>query len=181
MNQTTKLFGMVIMLGLSLAFLTPVQAQMIADITQDVQTEFGVYQPNLVTVTPDAETYQVATDFSNVINFGEFKFTDAELALLAKNYFVVNARRDTSGSGYKEIYDIYNECREQNTPIFVTTDAMLHTFHLIYDYILKTVELKKFIADLDELTAALLNEAKVQYQAANDSLVKKLPGGTWPI
>ncbi|MBN1350353.1 DUF3160 domain-containing protein [candidate division KSB1 bacterium] len=150
----------------------PAQGQMIAEITGDIQTEFGLYQPMLITVVPDAEPYQIAPDFSNIQNFNDFRFSDSEKQLLLQNHFIVNARRDTLGTGYKEIYDIYNECREYNIPIFVTTDALLHTFHLIYDYVLKTVECKKFIADLNALTAALLQTAEAQYEAATDSSVK---------
>ncbi|MDZ7262307.1 MAG: DUF3160 domain-containing protein, partial [candidate division KSB1 bacterium] len=149
------------------------QAQMIADITQDVRTEFGVYHPYLVTITPNAEPYTVAPDFSNVVNFSDFNFTEVEKSLLAQNYFVVSPRREKGGTGYKEIYDIYNECREQDIPIFVTTDALLHTFHLLYDYVLKTVELKLLVADLNHLNKALLTIAEEQYQVATDSTVKE--------
>ncbi|MFQ6091903.1 MAG: DUF3160 domain-containing protein [bacterium] len=145
--------------------------QMIADITEDVETEFGTYHPYLVTIIPEAEPYTVAPDFSNVVNFTDFTFSAVEESLLAANYFVVSPGRDEGGTGYKEIYDIYNECREKSIPIFVTTDAMLHTFHLCFDKILKTIEEKKLFDDLHNLLSALFEETENQYAAASDSTV----------
>jgi hypothetical protein len=145
---------------------------MIADITEDVETEFGTYHPYLVEIVPDAEQYTVEPDFSNVVNFSEFDFNDTEKSLLASNYFVVSPVRDEGGTGYREIYDIYNECREHSVPIFVTTDAMLHTFHLCFDKILKTIEQQKLFGDLHAMLLTLFDETMDQYEAAQDSTVR---------
>ncbi|MDZ7261245.1 MAG: DUF3160 domain-containing protein [candidate division KSB1 bacterium] len=172
MKRTLPMASLII-LALHLIFSGTLQAQMIADIQQDVPTEFGVYHPYLVTITPNAAPYTVAPDFSNVVNFSDFHFTEAEKSLLAQNYFVVSPRRETGGTGYREIYDIYNECRELGIPIFVTTDAMLHTFHLCFDNILKICEEQKFFADLNNLLLALLDETQNQYAATSDSSVRQ--------
>ncbi len=57
--------------------------------------------------------------------------------LLRQNGFVV-----TPGDK-DEIYDVYAECKEYNQPIFVTTDAVLHTSHIFFDYILRILEIEK--------------------------------------
>ncbi|MCI0515946.1 DUF3160 domain-containing protein [candidate division KSB1 bacterium] len=147
------------------------QSPMIADITQPVTTEFGVYQPYLVDVTPNLAPDRVAPDFSNVINFKDFAFTPAELVLLAQNHFVVSPRREDGATGYREIYDIYNECRELDLPIFVTTDAMLHTFHLCFDKILKICETRQFFGDLNQLLTEFLNKTGQQIQSATNPQV----------
>ncbi|UCE17332.1 MAG: DUF3160 domain-containing protein [Gemmatimonadota bacterium] len=146
--------------------------QMIADITEDVETEFGTYHPYLVEIVPDAAQYTVEPDFSNVVNFSDFGFTEAEESLLASHYFVVSPVRDIGGTGYKEIYDIYNECREFGIPIFVTTDAVLHTYHLCFDKILKTIEQQKLFGDLHDMLLSLFDETVAQYEAAQDSSVR---------
>ena len=156
------LFGLFVSLG---------QSQMIADITEDVETEFGTYHPYVVEIVPDAEQYTVEADFSNVVNFSDFRFTEAEENLLAANYFVVSPVRDKGGTGYKEIYDIYNECREEGIPIFVTTDAMLHTYHLCFDKILKTIEQQKLFGDLHDMLLSLFYETVAQYETAQNSTV----------
>jgi len=109
----------------------PLSAQMIAEITGPVETEFGTYIPQPSQILPAAEPYTVAPDLSNVVNAGDFSFDVAERGLLARNHFFVTPKRSGPNSGYKEMYDLYNEAREQNIPIFVTTDALLHSFHLV--------------------------------------------------
>ena len=145
---------------------------MIANITEDVETEFGTYRPCFVEMVPNAEPYIVEPDFSNVANISDFTFSTIEENLLAANYFVVSPGRGERGTGYKEIYDIYNECRENGVPIFVTTDAMLHTFHLCFDKILKTIEEQKLFSDLQNLLTALFEETQIQYDAATETDVK---------
>ncbi len=164
-------FGLLLLFGL--LWLGSSSGQMIADITQDVHTEFGVYHPYLVEVEPSVEPYTIDPDFGNVVNYGDFSFTEVEDSLLLANGFVVSPGRDFSGSGYMEIYDIYNECRERGIPIFVTTDALLHTYHRLYDYILRKVELKRFFADLDGLNRAMLARAEAQYYSATYPTVRE--------
>ena len=171
MSRHLRLFLGVSYLLLGLVCFTHSSAQMIADITEDVETEFGMYHPYIVEIVPDAEQYTVEADFSNVVNFSDFRFTQAEENLLASNYFVVSPVRDKGGTGYKEIYDIYNECREEGIPIFVTTDAMLHTFHLCFDKILKTIEQQKLFGDLHDMLLSLFDETVAQYETAQDSTV----------
>lgn len=177
MNTLKKIRSILLALIISISLAFPIHSQnnMIADITEDVTTEFGVYHPHLVTVTPEAIQYDLKPDFSNVVNFHEFDFTDKEKELLLQNKFFVSPKRNTdNSSGYKEIYDIYNECRELGIPIFVTTDAVLHTFHLCFDRILRTVELEKFFMDLEGLLAALFDQTVQQYDAATDSLIRRI-------
>ncbi len=154
--------------------MTPLAAQedMIASITVPVTTEFGTYVPVPVEVIPGLPEYTLEDDFSNVVNFSDFDFTESELALLRQNYFVVSPRRYGEATGYKEMYDIYNECRELGIPIFVTSDALLHTFHLCFDFILKSCEEKRFIGDLASLLDALLSEATADLQAATTALAR---------
>lgn len=158
----------------SVLFVLPLHAQMLADITSDVETEFGTYRPYLVEVAPSLEPYTVEPDFSNVVNYGTFAFSAAEQALLVQNGFVARFQPNRQqGTGYKQIFDIYYECRDYEIPIFVTTDALLHTFHILYDYTLRIMEMEQFIPDLDSLTTALVAKARQHYETISDSTLKQ--------
>ena len=50
-------------------------------------------------------------------------------------------------------------------PIFVSSDSLLHSYHLIFDKVLRTSERQYFIPLLHELNAAMLAETDAQYQA----------------
>ena len=132
---------------------------MIADIHQDVQTDFAVYRPVPVDVTPAVSPFAVEPDFSNIPNFDSqrWNFTETDLALLAANHFVAKHSR------FEQIYDTYNECTWDGTPIFVTTDAVLHIYHVLFDQILMDAEVRVFTENLDNLLQALIDETTFVY------------------
>jgi len=143
------------------------QSQMIADITTDIETEFGTYHPYLVKITHQAAQYTVAPDFSNVVNYNNFGFSEADRDILKENGFVVKP------SYYCQIYHIYNYCYDVDIPVFVTTDAVLHAYHIPYDYILRMLEVRQFADDLDNLNREMLSVAQNRFESAQESTVKE--------
>lgn len=65
-----------------------------------------------------------------------------------------------------QIYLIYQEAKDRKIPAFVTTDAMLHTFHILYDYSLRVAELEHFVGELKALDLAMLAASQKQYEQA---------------
>ena len=49
-------------------------------------------------------------------------------------------------------------------PIFITTDAVLHVSHILFDYNLGIAEIYRFVKDLDNLTDAMLEISTNQYK-----------------
>jgi len=62
----------------------------------------------------------------------------------------------------EQIYSIYQGAAARGEPVFVTTDALLHTFHILYDYTLRTAEIEHFVIDLQKLDRAMLKMAQAQ-------------------
>lgn len=76
--------------------------------------------------------------------------------------------------GYEdEIDDIYLKCKKSNQPIFITTDAILHTTHILFDYLLRILEIEKLYDKVVELTDKMLDLSIAQYNEAKDSEVKE--------
>ncbi len=163
----------ILLMLLTLSIFCYAQESMIADITESVETEFGTYIPYLIEIEPDAAQYEIESDFSNVVNFTDFNFTEAQKAKLLQNHFVVVPGRDSGPTGYKEIYDIYNEAREKDIPQFITTDAVLHTYHKLYDKILMTAEEDFFIQFLTQMDSIILKEALNYYNNSSEDFVKE--------
>ena len=141
-------------------------AEPLATITGDVVTDFGIYKPVLVDVIPVVRPYSINEDFSNVTNFNDFELSEEAKALLRASGFACTASR------YRQLYDIYNECESREIPAFVTTDACLHTYHILYDYMLRILEVRYFFDDLVNLTLAMIDASKTQYGTAADSSVQ---------
>ena len=72
-----------------------------------------------------------------------------------------------------EIYDVYSMAKKRNQHIFVTTDAVLHTCHIFFDYLLRILEIEKLYGRVEELTDRMIELSQEQYKIANDEDVKE--------
>jgi len=98
---------------------------------------------------------------------GNYQFSEKAKQLLGKNGFVVTP-------GYKdEMYNIYTECKKINDPIFVTTDAVLHTSHIFFDYLLRVLEIENLYDTAVALTDKMIDLSTQQYNKAKDPEVKE--------
>lgn len=155
------IFGIAILL-----LIFPFQANSMPRIISNIETEFGNYIPYISDVNPAVKPYIIDPNLSNISNLDAFQFTETEKKLLVKNGFVARP------SNFKQVYDIYNYCQKHNIPIFVTTDSLLHVYHILYDYTLRIIESREFFDDLGNLNAVMLKQAISQYESANTSLAK---------
>ena len=80
----------------------------------------------------------------------KFKLTTSERSLIEQNGFMVSERlsRTSFGDALEEIYD-------NDLPVFVSVDAILHAVHRSYDLILMDVEQSTLIKKLDTLLTDL--------------------------
>lgn len=88
--------------------------------------------------------------------------------LLEKNGFAVVPSRE-----FNDIGEFYEHCKINNIPIFVTTDAILHTSHILFDYMLRIAEIEKLGADLSVLTQTMVDTSLRHYEQAQDPKVKE--------
>lgn len=126
-----------------------------------IQTEpsvFANYYEVPVTLKPSIEAYRVADDLSNITNKERFRFSDEAQKLLIQNGFVVVP------SGMREFFSIYEINRYDFIPNFITTDAMLHNYHLYFSHLLRTLEKDTLRGELTSLTESMLAKSQVQYQ-----------------
>jgi hypothetical protein len=90
-----------------------------------------------------------------------------EQAILARQGMVA---RTTDAD---QMYDIYNAAADKKLPILVTTDPMLHVFHILYDYSLRTAELDHFYPAMERVLGSLLDYELAQYAQARDPVAKQ--------
>jgi hypothetical protein len=103
----------------------------------------------------------------DISNMQQFHLSDEATELLKENGFVVTP------AYYKEISDVYLECKDTNQPIFITTDAVLHTGHIFFDYLLRILEVEKLYLSAVELTDRMLEYSIKQYNEADSEEVKE--------
>ncbi len=121
------------------------------------------YQEFPVNEQPCLQPYQVAADLSNVENSQRFEFNPDAQKFLVENGFVVLPEPGV------EFFLAYELNRYSNTPNLITTDAMLHNYHLFFQHLLKTVEQEKLIPELKKLNSGMVQASQKQWQALKNT------------
>jgi len=105
--------------------------------------------------------------FSGLSGLEKAPLSSQAMNLLRQNGFVV-----TRG-GEDEMYEVYAECKKNNQSIFVTTDTVLHTCHIFFDYLLRILEIERLYGFTTELTKRMLDLSQAQYEEAKDEDIKE--------
>jgi len=88
--------------------------------------------------------------------------------LLEKNGFVV-----VPFNSYDDILSPYSFIRNNELPLYVTTDTFLHLYHIQFNEILKGLEKRLFYHHILELSHSLYTHSVEQYQSFSDPLIKQ--------
>ncbi len=161
------ILGAVIIIVLAIYFVLPKFGQEIIKKTaEDIYnpavafaSKFATYDEIPVNVSPKVPAYSVNNDLSNISNAGNFSFSAEAKNLLVKNAFVVKP------SYNNEFFPLYESNRYSYTPNFITTDSMLHNYHLMFDFLFEQLEEQKLAAELKQLNASMLSESLSQYNS----------------
>jgi hypothetical protein len=122
-------------------------------------SKFATYEEVPVNINPRIPVYSVSQNLSNVTNASYFTFSDAEKNLLVKNAFMVKP----SNYHNNEFFSLYESNEYNCTPNFITTDSILHNYHLMFDFLFKQLEEQKLAIELKQLNANMLSESLNQY------------------
>ncbi len=132
-----------------------------------VHHAFADFVPYDENFTANAPQYILSPGLANVINLDRFsQLTPEQRSRIEQNGFVVVPQ-----NAYDQIYEILVANEEEGLPSFVTSDAVLHAFHVLYDYALREAEVYSFWDILGNLTMMMLDASETQYQQA--------PAGRW--
>lgn len=125
--------------------------------------------------TPSIVPVEVAPDLSNVGYADRVEFSEAQLNKILENKFLVTKpEKFSDGSSYDQIFQIYEDNEYSNFPNFVTTDSIIHLYHLFYDNFLMDIEENQLLPALKELTNNMLMESIRQHLEVEDPEIKEL-------
>ena len=106
--------------------------------------------------------YSLPVDLGGVQGLDEFEFNAQERDRLSQNGFFVE---EPVPGEIREFYQIYERSRYSTVPVFITTDSVLHIYHLIFDKMLRDLERDTFISTLESLTSTMQAASLEQYDA----------------
>jgi hypothetical protein len=73
----------------------------------------------------------------------------------------------------EDFVEAYKELERSDIPIFVTSDSVLHLYHIQFDETLKEIEEKEFYDDIWQISVALNKKMKELYGQVDDEELKK--------
>ena len=91
--------------------------------------------------------------------------TGDQEAFLESHRFVVV---DGSALGYDSFELAYDDLNEDDVPVIVTTDCMLHQYHVFFDTTLKSIEERQLFGLVVNMSLDLMEEAEEQYTIIGD-------------
>jgi len=105
----------------------------------------------------------------DIVNrFGK-SLTEQQKQLLLNNGVLI-----IPGDGYDRFELAYSSLSEKDVPVFITSDSILHLFHIEFNEILKNLEIKKLSPMLKEFLKSLIKESVRQYDGFEDDELKEL-------
>jgi hypothetical protein len=104
-------------------------------------------------------SYSLPVNLNQVKGIENIPLSPAQSDMLSKNGFLVVPAQ---AGMYKEFYQIYEGSRYDSAVMFVTTDSIYHTYHLLFDKMLRDLETQHFIGQVNALTSAMLKACQEQ-------------------
>jgi hypothetical protein len=138
---------------------------------------FGEYEEYTYEGKASVPEYKIDAGLSNVENYLQFSsdnrdwastygfwhsdnaLTSEAIGLIEKNGFAVSDKYS-----WTEFFQLYESNRYNCVPNFITTDSAIHTFHLMFDYVLKDLEQKKLSVVLIQLSSEMTDASYEQYK-----------------
>ncbi len=138
-------------------------------IAKDIYTPL---EKEMRSVQPQVAAYIVKPGLANIVNRKLYtKLLDKNMiALIQKNGFAATP------TSYVQMYHVYenNEYqRPAKIPAFITTDSMLHTYHVFYNYTLRKLENDKLYKVAIQLTNAMVAASKKDLSMSKTPEAKK--------
>ena len=138
---------------------SPSEPPPVFTISQPITNDFDCFIPFNENFTVNATNYVIESGLSNVVNLNSFShsLTDSAISLIEQNGFVATT------STYNHIHEILQSNENNRIPSFVSSDAVLHAFHIVYDLALREMEVYSFWDILGNLTEMLVSVSLQQY------------------
>jgi len=137
----------------------------LSEISPDLKQQFGrYYEPIKFQVQPQVPSYQLPLKPSQIQNYSQVSFylnQGSAKDLLLKNGFVT-----VNFGNEEDVVNAYKKIKQSDTPIFITSDSLLHLYHIQFDETLKRIEEKEFYSELIKISQAYQKEFQERYKTS---------------
>lgn len=130
------------------------------------------YSSEEITIDSQPPQYTLPLALSTISNFDSvntvLSLTNQQKELLIKNGFVV---RDFGKES--DIIEPYKYLKNQEIPIFITSDTLLHMYHILFDQTLKGIEERILFDNMLTLSKVLFDTSIQDYETFTEPTLKE--------
>ncbi|MFZ2071320.1 MAG: DUF3160 domain-containing protein [Halobacteriota archaeon] len=133
------------------------------------------YSPVNITVEPCVPPYDLPiTNIVKIANHKKIMFEFGDIAIentqFRENGFVIRSY----GNGTEDnIVVPYEDMKARGIPIFITADTLLHLYQIQLSAILKDIEEREFVDEVVDMSNAMLEQSKRDYETFDDPALKE--------
>lgn len=127
------------------------------------------YESENISVEPSVAPYTLPLDLATASNFNQVNsqlgLNENQTSVLSANGFVVIPYGQEN-----DIVNVYDYLKDQDIPIFVTSDTLLHLYHIQFNEILKIIEENEFFDVIKAMSQAMLNDSSNSHNTLDGDL-----------
>ncbi len=144
---------------------------------QSLTDKFGrYYEPVTYQLKPAVPSYSLPLKSGQIQNFDKARSwlsNPAASGLLMKNGFAT-----IPWTSNDDVVKAYEAIKKSGTPVFITSDSLLHLYHIQFDETLKRIEEKEFYPDIVKMSRALRDEFYRRYKQGSGDAQEACLRGT---
>jgi hypothetical protein len=131
----------------------------ISDVPRDTLVFSDFYELDPLDYAPRIPAFDVPLSGADIDNLADFRskmaLSEEVLAAIGENAFVVMDSPISPGEEY--VSNVYADLRTLELPIVITTDSLLHLYHIQFDETLRIIEEREFYDAIWGISLALLD------------------------
>ncbi len=146
---------------------------------------------NNLSITPQILQYALPLKPTDISDYEKFLkkiplSNDAKKILLKNGFVVINTPQDIAKTTVPSYYTTgkdldalnnflpyYLAVEDKDIPVFVTTDTLLHYYHILFDTMLMRMEKGLFYDDVWDISKTLLDDSVKEYNSASSADLKE--------
>jgi len=122
-----------------------------------LKDKFGkYYQPVKIALTPGVPAYSLPLQQDQIQNYAKVSYLLSQKP--ASDLLLKNGLVTVNWGSNEDVVEAYKQIKKMDVPVFVTSDSLLHLYHIQFDETLKRIEEKEFYPDLIKVSQTMQTE-----------------------
>ena len=134
----------------------------------------GYYQPVELEIDPKAPQYKLPVDLTKLTNAGFvgklYELRGRGLDKPFKAMLAESGLAAVAAGTQSDVAGFYKSLKQRGLPIFITSDSLLHLYHIQFDETLKDIEEREFFDDAVAISKAIQAEALKLHAGADGEM-----------